>query len=86
MSNSIYKEDFKSLDKFMALRFTEAGVPPATRHIQIFLMNQPITFGMKGSNYFVDCLTVLYYRVSSAVHAREFVYDLSAVGSSYQVH
>jgi hypothetical protein len=34
----------------------------------------------------VDRLTVLCYTASSVVHAWEFVYDLSAVGSSYQRH
>jgi hypothetical protein len=46
----IHREVFNSLDKFMALRFTVAGVPPADRRIQILPINQPITFGMKGSN------------------------------------
>jgi coenzyme F420-reducing hydrogenase gamma subunit len=50
VSVHLYREDFNSLDKFMALHFTVAGVPPAARRIQILLMNQPITFGMKGSN------------------------------------
>jgi hypothetical protein len=35
---------------------------------------------------FVDCLTVLFNTASSAVHAWEFVYDLPAVGDSYQLH
>jgi hypothetical protein len=43
----IYREE---LDEFTALRFTAAGAPPAARLIQILPMNQPITFGMKGSN------------------------------------
>jgi hypothetical protein len=43
-------EDFKSLDELTALRFTAAGVTPAARRIRILLMNQSITFGMKGSN------------------------------------
>jgi hypothetical protein len=42
----IYRED---LVEFTALRFTAAGAPPAARRIQILPMNQPITFGMKGS-------------------------------------
>jgi hypothetical protein len=28
----------------------------------------------------------LYFMVSSVVHVWEFVYDLSAVGGSYQLH
>jgi hypothetical protein len=35
---------------------------------------------------FVDRLTALYFTASSAVHAWEFVYDLSAVGGSNQLH
>jgi hypothetical protein len=34
----------------------------------------------------VDCLTALSFMASSAVHAWEFLYGLSAVGSSYQFH
>jgi hypothetical protein len=30
-----YREDFNSLDEFTALRFIEAGVPPAVRRILI---------------------------------------------------
>jgi hypothetical protein len=43
-------------------------------------------FGMKENNLLVDLYTVLCYTAGSADHAREFVYDLSAVGSSYQRH
>jgi hypothetical protein len=46
----LYREVFNSLDEFTALRFTAAGVSPAARRTRILLMNQPITFGMKGSN------------------------------------
>jgi hypothetical protein len=35
---------------------------------------------------FVDRLTALRFAASVAVHAWEFVYDLSALGSSYQLH
>jgi hypothetical protein len=35
---------------------------------------------------FVDSLTALCFTAGSAVHAWEFVYDLSAVGSSYQLY
>jgi hypothetical protein len=45
-----YKEDFYLVNEFMSLRFMAAGVLHATRHIRILLMNQLITFGMKGSN------------------------------------
>jgi hypothetical protein len=34
---------------------------------------------------FVDRLMALCFTASSAVHAREFVYDLS-MGGSYQLH
>jgi hypothetical protein len=34
--------------------------------------------------FFVECLMALWLTASSAVYAWEFVYDLSAVGSSYQ--
>jgi hypothetical protein len=36
--------------------------------------------------FFVDCLMALCFTASSAVHAWEYVYDLSAVGCSYQLH
>jgi hypothetical protein len=35
---------------------------------------------------FVDRLTALCFTVNIAAHAWEFIYDLSAVGSSYQLH
>jgi hypothetical protein len=35
---------------------------------------------------FVNGLTTLCFTANSAVRAWEFVYDLSAVGSSYQLH
>jgi hypothetical protein len=35
-------------------------------------------------NYLLNFYTVLRYTAGSAVHAWELVYDLSAVGSSYQ--
>jgi hypothetical protein len=35
---------------------------------------------------FMDCWTALCFMASCAVHAWEFVYDLSAVGGSYQLH
>jgi hypothetical protein len=43
-------------------------------------------FGMKESNLLVDHLTALRFMASSVVHAWEFVYELSAAGSSYQLH
>jgi hypothetical protein len=43
-------------------------------------------FEMKRSNYLVDRLMALYFTVSCAVYAWEFVHDLSAVGSGYQLH
>jgi hypothetical protein len=43
-------------------------------------------FGMKKNNSFVDLYAVLCYMAGSAVHAWGVVYDLSAVGSSYQHH
>jgi hypothetical protein len=45
-----YREDFNSLDEFTALHFTVAGVPPAARLIRTLQMNQPVMFGIKGSN------------------------------------
>jgi hypothetical protein len=33
----------------------------------------------------MDSLMALYFTASSAVHALEFVYDLSALDSSYQL-
>jgi hypothetical protein len=33
-----------------------------------------------------DRLTALRFMASSGIHVREFVYDLSAIGSSYQLH
>jgi hypothetical protein len=41
---------------------------------------------MKGSNKLADRLTAFSFTASSAVHAWEFVYDFSAIGSSYQLH
>jgi hypothetical protein len=41
---------------------------------------------MKGSNELVDRLAALCFTARSAIHAWEFVYDLSAVGSNYQLH
>jgi hypothetical protein len=35
---------------------------------------------------FVDRLTALCFTASSVVHEWKFVYDLSAVGSNYQLH
>jgi hypothetical protein len=35
---------------------------------------------------FVDGLMALFFTAISVVHAWERVYDLSAVGSSYQLH
>jgi hypothetical protein len=34
----------------------------------------------------MDHLTVLCFTENIAIHAWKFVYDLSAVGSSYQLH
>jgi hypothetical protein len=42
-----YREDFKSVDKVIALCSTATGALPAVRHMRILPMNQPITFGMK---------------------------------------
>jgi hypothetical protein len=36
----IYREDFYSLDEFMALHFTATGAPPAARRMRILPMNQ----------------------------------------------
>jgi hypothetical protein len=41
---------------------------------------------MKGSKSLVDHLTALCFMASNAVHEWEFVYDLSAVGTNYQLH
>jgi hypothetical protein len=40
-----YRVFFKFIDAF-----TVAGAPPAARRMRILPMNQPMTFGMKGSN------------------------------------
>jgi hypothetical protein len=40
---------------------------------------------MKGSNELVDRLTAICFTANSAVHAWKFVYDLSAMGGSYQL-
>jgi hypothetical protein len=47
VNKAIYREDFKSLDEFTALRFTATGAPLAVRCIRILPMNQLIMFGMK---------------------------------------
>jgi hypothetical protein len=41
---------------------------------------------MTESNEFMDRHTALWFRASSAIRAWEFVYGLSAVGGSYQLH
>jgi hypothetical protein len=41
---------------------------------------------LRGVIYFVDRLTALCFTASSAVHAWEFIYNLSAVDGSYQLH
>jgi hypothetical protein len=46
-SKSIYREDFKSVDKFTALRFMAAGALPAMRCMQILPTNQMITVGRR---------------------------------------
>jgi hypothetical protein len=63
----IYREDFKSLDEFTAMRFTGTGAPPAARSIRNVPMNKPITFGMKGSNSPVDLFTALCFTASSVL-------------------
>jgi hypothetical protein len=72
-----------------ALRFTAIGAPPDARRIRILPMNQHawwlITFGIMG-NKFMDRLTALCFKASSAVHGWEFSYELSVVGGSYQLH
>jgi hypothetical protein len=35
---------------------------------------------------FVGCLTTICFMASSELHVREFVYSLSEVGGSYQLH
>jgi hypothetical protein len=40
----------------------------------------------KRRKHLVNCLMALHFTVSSAVHAWEFLYDLSATGGSYQLH
>jgi hypothetical protein len=40
----------------------------------------------EGNNLLVDRLMALCFTESSVVHEWEFVCDLSAVGSSYQLH
>jgi hypothetical protein len=81
---------FNFLDEFTTPRFTVIGASFAARRVRLLLMNQhawwPITFGMKESNQCVDRLTVLSFTASSEFHAWEFVYDLSAAGSCYQLH
>jgi hypothetical protein len=58
-SSALYREDFKSLDEFTALRITAAGVLPAARRIRTLLMNQLVTFGRKGSKLNVNTLQAL---------------------------
>jgi hypothetical protein len=49
-----YRDIFRAIDEFTALRFTVTGAPPAARRIRILPMTQhalrPITFGMKENN------------------------------------
>jgi hypothetical protein len=82
----MYMGYFYLVDEFMALCFTVTGPPPAVRCTQILPVNQLIMLGMKGSNQLVDCFMALCFIARSAVKEWEFVYDLSAVGNSYQPH
>jgi hypothetical protein len=85
----MYRDIFKAIDEFTALRFTAIGASPAAKRKRILHMTQhalPISFGMKENNYLVNLYTILCYTAGSAVHAWEFVYDLSAVGRNYQRH
>jgi hypothetical protein len=72
-----------NIDRFTALRFTAIGAPPAARCIRIFPTNHyawwPITFGIKGTLWTA-------FTASNAGHAQKFLYDLSAVVGSYQLH
>jgi hypothetical protein len=63
--------------------FLSSIVRQVQRVFLTLLTGSRITFGMKGS---VDRLTALCFTAMGAVHAWEFVYDLSAVVSSYQLH
>jgi hypothetical protein len=78
------------VDRFTALRFMAIGAPAAARRIRILPTNQyagwPIAFGIKEVINFVDCLMALCFTASSAVDAWKFVFDLLAVGVSYQLH
>jgi hypothetical protein len=40
---------------------------------------------IQGSYYFMDCFTALCCMISSAVHARKSLYDLSKVDNSHQL-
>jgi hypothetical protein len=78
------------VNRFTALRFTAIGTPPAARRLHISPTNQYarwlITFVIREVISFVDRLKALCFTASSAVNAGEFVYGLSAVGGSYQLH
>jgi hypothetical protein len=45
-----------------------------------------ITFAIKGSYQLCGPLYDIMFHLSSEIHAWEFLYDLSAVGGSYQLH
>jgi hypothetical protein len=64
----------------MALRFTATAAPPAERYMPISPMLCRMSYN------FVDSLTALCFTASSAVDAWVFVYELSAVGGSYQLY
>jgi hypothetical protein len=55
---SIYRDNFKATDEFMAQHFTMTCASPAAKRTWILLMtrhaSQPITFGMKENNYLVE--------------------------------
>jgi hypothetical protein len=78
----LVREDFSKLTSSW---LCASRRPPAARRILILPINQPITFEIKGSNGLVDRLKVLCFTASSAIHVWEFLYDFSAVGSSYQL-
>jgi hypothetical protein len=58
------------------------GAPLAASHVRILSMNQYAWCMIMFWNE-VDHLMKLCFMVSSVIHVFEFVYDLSAVASSY---
>jgi hypothetical protein len=83
-------QDFKPIDELMALRFTATGARPTREAHADFVSDSACLMAdniwNEGKQLTCRPLNSIMYMTCSVVHAWEFVYEWSAIGSSYRRH